>query len=254
MSVSPRILNARCRAPRAAPSGGAPHAQRALARHSRPAREAGRRGRNLAHYVQMAVLGGGERLDGQHVAHSHAHLFGRGGARGLLGGVACPLPGDQDAALAQQRRRVLDQQRERAHGPGRDRVVGLPTAAKRGRYATQLLRARGYGARTGHIARLDQPVHDRGLAPRRFHEVNLCLRQSHRQDQPRKACTCADIGDPLCPDQLGNLQPAQAVCHMNLQRRLRLAHRGVRVRLCCEGLENALDLRARGLSQPVAGD
>ncbi len=41
---------------------------------------------------------------------------------------------------------------------------------------------------------------------------------------------------------------------MNLQRCLRLADACVRVRLCGQSLENALDLGSRGRSEAVAGD
>jgi hypothetical protein len=40
---------------------------------------------------------------------------------------------------------------------------------------------------------------------------------------------------------------------MNLKRRLRLTHGGVRVRLGRKRLENPLDLARRGLAEPVAG-
>ena len=77
----------------------------------------GRRGRNLAHNVQMAVLGGRERLDGQHLVHRHAQLSGRGGAGGLLVGIPRALPRHQHPALAQQRRRVLRQAAQAAPPP-----------------------------------------------------------------------------------------------------------------------------------------
>lgn len=40
---------------------------------------------------------------------------------------------------------------------------------------------------------------------------------------------------------------------MNLERRLRLIHRGVWVGLGRKSLENPLDLARRGLAEPVAG-
>ena len=143
--------------------------------------------------------------------------------------------------------------RQRPDGAGRDRVVGLAAAPHRGRHAPELLRARGYGARVGHVARLDQPVHQCCLSSRRLDKVNLRLRQSHGQREPRKPCTCAYIRDPPRRRELRDLQPAQAVRHVNLERRLRLAHGRVRVRFGRQGLENALDLARRGRAEAVPG-
>ena len=77
------------------------------------------RGRHLADHVQVAVAGA---LEGLHRAHRldlQPERRRRRGAAALLAGVQRALPGDEHAALAQQRRRVLDEQRERARAPGR---------------------------------------------------------------------------------------------------------------------------------------
>jgi hypothetical protein len=203
--------------------------------------------------VQVSVLGGLEGLHRQHVVHGHPHLPSRFSACGLLAGIARPLPRDQHSALAQQRRRVLHKHGQRPQRAGCDRVVGLAAAPDRSRHAGELLRARGYGARVGHVARLDQPVHHRRLSSHGLDEVNLRLRQSHGQSEARKPCTCAYIRNPPRPAERWNLQPAQAVRHVNLQRCLRLAHRGVGIRLSSQRLENPLDLARGGLSEPVAG-
>src|SRR5688500_659531 len=48
--------------------------ERALSGHPRAARELGRRGRDLAEHVQVAVLGSGVGLHGQDLARLQAHL------------------------------------------------------------------------------------------------------------------------------------------------------------------------------------
>jgi hypothetical protein len=53
--------------------------------------------------------------------------------------------------------------------------------------------------------------------------------------------------------QLRNLEPAQTVRHMNLKRRLRVTHGGVRVGFGSQRLEDAFDLPRRGLPEPVPG-
>jgi hypothetical protein len=202
----------------------------------------------------MPVLGGGKRLHRQHIPHLHAELVCRSRPAGLLSRVPSTLPCHQHPALAQQWRRVLDQHRQRPHRPGRYRVVDLAATTKRTGNSGELLRARGYGPRIGDIARLKKPVYHRGLSSRGFDKVNLRLRQSHGQREPRKPCTCADVRDPAGRRELRYLQPGQRVRHMNLKRRLRLTHGRVRVRLCLQSLENPLDLPRRGLSEPITGD
>ena len=86
--------------------------------------------------MQVAVAAAGVGADGEDLLG--AHRQGAGGALQLrlLVGVAPPLPGDEHAVLAQQRRGELGERREAADRAGRDRVVGL--AARPGR---ELLRA-----------------------------------------------------------------------------------------------------------------
>ena len=80
--------------------------------------------------------------NGHHRAHGvdpHPERGRRRGAGGLLVGVARALPGDQDAALAQQRRRVLLEERERAEGASGDHVVAPGAASRRGGQRSPLL-------------------------------------------------------------------------------------------------------------------
>jgi hypothetical protein len=80
------------------------------------------------------------------------------------------------------------------------------------------------------------------------------LRQSHRQDQPRKACTCADICNAACRRKLRDLDPTQCIRDVNLDRCFRVSDGCVRVRLGRQCLEDALDLARSGPPQAVAGD
>ena len=97
----------------------------------------GRRGRSPGWRRPCAARGGGGAAAG--VGRRR-----RGSARGaspaasaarssccLLVGVALALPGDQDAAFAQQRGGQLGEGREAADGAGRHRVVGLAAARRR---------------------------------------------------------------------------------------------------------------------------
>jgi hypothetical protein len=167
-------------------------------------------------------------------------------------GIARALPRHQHSALPQQRRGVLGQQRKRPDGACRHCVVRPLAPTERSRNVAELLRARGYGARVGHLARLDQPVHHGCLSAGGLHEVNLCLRQSHRQDESRKACTRTDIGYAPCGDELRDRKPTQCIRNVNLDRCFRVSGSGMRVRLGGQRLENALDLARSGPPKAVA--
>jgi hypothetical protein len=78
------------------------------------------------------------------------------------------------------------------------------------------------------------------------------LRQSHRQCQPGKACTCAYIRDSAGPSQLWNRKTTQCIRDVNLERHFRVSDGGMRVRLGRECLEEALDLARSGPPKAVA--
>ena len=123
-----------------------------------------RRGRDLAVDVQMAVLGGRIRLHRDHLLHRHAHLL-RGSAPASSSAESrAPFHATSTPSDAQQRRRVLDEHRQRPHRPRRHRVVRLAPAPERRRNARIILHARGYGAR---VARA-RPPGSAGRSPPSF--------------------------------------------------------------------------------------
>ena len=96
---------------------------------SRPG-AADRRGRaRLADEVEVAVLAAGVGPDGEDLDRVHRQRLGGAVELRLLVGVAAALPGDEDAAGAEERGGELGEGAEAADGAGGDGVVGLAALA-----------------------------------------------------------------------------------------------------------------------------
>jgi len=78
------------------------------------------------------------------------------------------------------------------------------------------------------------------------------LRQSHGQYKAWETGPCADISDAPSRAQLRDLKATECIRNVHLDRCFRVSDRGMRVRLCGEDLEDALDLSARGPSEAVS--
>src|SRR5919205_377528 len=76
--------------------------------------------------VQVEVAGALKRRYRGDRYRSEPDHFGRRGARSLFLGITVTFPCDEGAAVAQQRRRVLDQHRKRSHRPNGGEVIRVP--------------------------------------------------------------------------------------------------------------------------------
>src|SRR6186997_1039140 len=110
---------------------------RSLLRHAGSAGKIGGRLAALAHHMEVAMAAAGVGPDGEDPLRLHRQGLGGALELQLLLLVAPALPGDQRAALAEQRRGELGEGREPADRTRRDRVEALPAGA-----AGELLRAR----------------------------------------------------------------------------------------------------------------
>jgi len=108
-------------------------------------------------------------------------------------------------------------------------LVMTHTSAHRAR---EILDPSRHRAGVAELGGLDQPIYHRCLSTRRLDQVDSCSRQGDRQHQAREARSGADIGNPARANQLGNLEPRQAVGHVNVERRLGISDARVRVGLC----------------------
>ena len=130
---------------------------------------------------------------------SIASRDGRSGQLRLLLRERGALPGDQHAAVPQQRRGELRQGRRAAHRPGGDRVVGLPALP-----GGPLLGALADHRRVLEAHPLDRLAQELALARNRLDQVDPRPRQAGRQDQARQARAAAEVGDPAAPSESGS--------------------------------------------------
>jgi hypothetical protein len=154
----------------------------------------------------MAVLRSLEGLDPPHLRSLHSQRPCRSGARLFVLIVPGALPGHQDAALPEERRRVLQQHREWGHRAGGDGVVGL-AAALGGPGLRSLRDCRGVrDLRSGREA-----TDDLALAAGRLDQVDLAAGQRDGQGEAREPRPRPDVADATAPSQLRGLQADEAV-------------------------------------------
>src|SRR5438552_10338708 len=134
-----------------------------LARHSGPAADARRRRLMLLVDVEMPTARSGKRDDGMHPVRPHPDETRGGGTAALLGVVARSLPGNQEAALAEQRARVLDQRREGSNGPGKREPI-----APRALTTRPILGSHADHAGVGQREPFDRTQHEPAFALRRL--------------------------------------------------------------------------------------
>ena len=184
------------------PRASTRRAERALLRHSRAARQVRRGGAALSDHVEVAVARArvGAHAAGSRRAPSRGALAARSSSR-LLVGAAPALPGDQHAALDQQRRGELGERREAPDGArGRPRSMSLaparsaagssprPRRARRPPARWRSRRARSPGAMNSHLRPIDSIRSH--LAPRAGPTASA---------RPGKPAPGPDVGDPSAP-------------------------------------------------------
>ena len=151
--------------------------------------------------------------------------------RALLDGVPRPLPRHEHAALAQQRRRVLHQHRQRPHRPGRHRVVRLAPTAQRRRLPREVLAARGYGARVDSSAAWINRSITAVFRPADSMRSTSARGRAIASTSPGKPAPAPISAIRRADASSGTSSPDRLSGHVNLKRRFRVRDRRVRVRL-----------------------
>jgi hypothetical protein len=189
----------------------------------------------------MTVVRAGVGPNGADLLERKAKLLRGHGGVALVLLVTTALPGNQHAALAQQRSRVLGEHRERRQRAGGDEVARPEAGAPR-------LGAIRYDVDVGQPCGVGRGTNEGALSGDTLYESDLRRSQRHGERQARKACAGAQIGDRPCGAHVGKLECDKRIGEVGEDCLLWHADGRWRVRIARERLQKRLK-RRRGLRQ-----
>jgi len=193
----------------------------------------------------MAFPGGAEGRDGACLGCLHPqHSRGRTPV-GLLGAITSALPGNEGPAHGQERRRILDEDRQRSESAGGHEVVR--TDALRPVLGPGLDRLD-----VDELQALDGAAQERDLPTDALHGRHARIRKRDRQHQPRKPAPRAEIGDPPRIPDLGQLERDERVRDMRVHPLRWIPNRGDRAALGRDKLQQQRQPIRRSRPQAVA--
>ncbi len=179
----------------------------------------------------------------------HGERLARPFELGFLAGIAAALPGDQAAALAQERRGQLREGGQPRDRPGGDHVVRLAPGA-----GGVLLRA---GVDHAHVldpGALAGGAHELALAAHGLDQVDAGGREGNGEDETGEPRARADVGDRASRLERRDLQAGERVGDVRTPGLLRVADRAERARSSARSCSTDSSLaRASGSSSRAMG-
>jgi hypothetical protein len=197
--------------------------------------------------VQVALLGGRERVDPPDLGDLEPEQRRRRRARRLLGRVPRALPRDQRPARGEQRRGVLGEDGERGDRPrGHDVVPAVPLGPVLGPVADDLSVAQA--------GRRHRPLEERALAAEALDEGDARAGQRRREDEPGEPGAGAEVGDDARLADRGELEPGQRVGDVDIDAGRGLADRRRRRRVPGDEVQHRAERPGEPLRRPVRGE
>ena len=178
-----------------------------------------------------------ERGHWHHVGGAQAQLGCRDVAGSLLGRDPRALPGDEDAADAEQRSRVFAED-----GKGRERPGGGGVVRGGIRAAAEFLGAKWNGSNAPFEARCGgEALDDLALPASGLDQVDASSWKGRREDQAREAGAGPQVDDASGRTQPLDCEPGEAVGDVQIQLLGGASDGGRRIRLRGESLKERLD-------------
>src|SRR5919206_1474355 len=220
--------------------------ERPLERHSGAARKAIGGGRDLADEYERRRAGAWIRLDRADLRRREAQVRGCEPAGLGLGGIEVPLPGHEDALVAQQRRSVLAEHGQRGERPGRHDVLGAEPVPP-------FLRARVNHRDVHEPRRLDRALEVASGAAGTLDERDVAVGKRRCEREPGPPRAGAEVREPVCGADLLELQRDERVGDVAVDSFGRVADGGRGVFVGGLVLEEGAEGGDGALVQPVAG-